>query len=75
MWNILTAYLYETGTYLGVSGRNIPQVKQGKSVLFSYLARFELRTENLRPGAPRRLPQDGRDTLAGSEMLWNPSSM
>lgn len=46
LWNILSVYLYETGTYLGVSGRNIPQVKQGKSVLFSYLTCFELRTEN-----------------------------
>lgn len=48
MWNILSVSLYETGTYLGVSGRNIPQVKQGKSVLFSYLTCFELRTENPR---------------------------
>jgi hypothetical protein len=47
---MLRPYLAETGTYLGVSARNIPQIEDESSFLFSYLAGFWQRSENPRVG-------------------------
>jgi hypothetical protein len=39
LWNILRPYLGETGAYLGVSARNIPQIERQSSLVFRYLSR------------------------------------
>jgi hypothetical protein len=50
LWNILVPYPGETGTYLGVSDRNIPQIVQRESLIFSDLVGIESRAENPRVG-------------------------
>jgi hypothetical protein len=50
LWNILRPYLGETGAYLGVSARNIPQIERQSSLVFRYLSRFGPRAENPRVG-------------------------
>jgi hypothetical protein len=51
LWNILVPYPGETGTYLGVSDRNIPQIVQRESLIFSDLVGIEWRAENPRVGS------------------------
>jgi hypothetical protein len=50
LWNILVPYPGETGTYLGVSARNIPQIVQRESSILSNLVGIESRAENPRVG-------------------------
>jgi hypothetical protein len=50
VWNIPQSYLYETGPYLPVTTRNIPQFAHQNSFFFSNLAEFGPRSENPRVG-------------------------
>jgi len=50
LWNILVPYLGETGTYLGVSARNIPQNVLRRPLIFSRLRENKSRAENPRVG-------------------------
>jgi hypothetical protein len=45
LWNILVPYPGETGTYLGASARNIPQIMQREPLIFSNLVGIESRAE------------------------------
>ena len=50
VWNIYLSYLHETGTYLSVSARNIPQNVLRRPLIFSHLGENEARAENPRVG-------------------------
>ena len=50
VWNIYPPYLHETGTYLGVSGQNIPQIVERADLVLSDLHDFGPRAENPRVG-------------------------
>jgi hypothetical protein len=50
VWNIVEAYLDESGPYLCVTAENIPRVQQPDRFLFNKLGRFGPRSENPRVG-------------------------
>jgi hypothetical protein len=50
VWNIFGPYLRETGTYLDVSTRNIPQFGWYNSFYIRWLGAFRTRTESPRVG-------------------------
>ncbi|HWX27993.1 MAG TPA: hypothetical protein VNZ53_11245 [Steroidobacteraceae bacterium] len=56
LWNILVPYPGETGTYLGVSDRNIPQIVQRESLILNDLVGIESRAENPRVGGRTGIP-------------------